>query len=151
MDDREVLRLRTQFRQLQRRLRREAGPALPVSRTARQVLTAADRLGGAQPRELAEELQMTSSNVAAALRELEAAGFVRRSRDEQDARRVRVAVTPEGSTAVADARSQRDTWLGRAVEALLDPEEQRVLIAAGELLERIAEFELPAGTAAGTQ
>ncbi|MEW1862244.1 MULTISPECIES: MarR family transcriptional regulator [unclassified Streptomyces] len=149
MEDREVLRLRAQFKQLQRRLRREAGPTHGVSRTARQVLAAAERLGGAQPRGLAEELQMTSSNVAAALRELEGAGFVRRSRDEEDARRVLVAVTPAGSAAVADARSQRDTWLGRAVEALLDPEEQRVLVAAGELLERLAEFELPEGATPG--
>ncbi|SEG91676.1 transcriptional regulator, MarR family [Actinacidiphila yanglinensis] len=146
MEDREVLRLRGQMRQLQRRLRREGGPTHGVSRTARQVLAAADRMPDAQPRRLAGELQMTSSNVAAALRELEAAGFVSRSRDVADARRVLVSVTPAGRAAVAGTRSERDTWLGRAVEALLDPEEQQVLIAAGTLLERLAGFE-PTGAA----
>src|SRR5689334_14960780 len=109
MDDQDVLLLRAQMRLLQRRLRREVVPAHGVSRTALQVLAAADRLPEPQPRRLAEELQMTSSNVAAALRELEGARFVRRSRDADDARRVLVAVTAAGRAAVADARSQRDT------------------------------------------
>jgi DNA-binding MarR family transcriptional regulator len=85
---------------------------------------------------------MTSSNVAAALRELETAELIRRQRDDpDDARRVRVFVTKHGAAAVADFRHERDTWLGRAVEAVLSDDEQRVLLAAGQLLQRLAEYE----------
>lgn len=129
---------------LQRRLRHEVRPVHGVSRTALQVLAAVVRLPeGPQPRLIAEELQMTSSNVAAALRELEAAGFVRRRKDVTDARRVLVLATEPGRAEVADVRHERDTWLGRAMEALLDPEEQRALLAAGALMQRLAEFDRP--------
>lgn len=84
---------------------------------------------------------MTSSNVAAALRELEVAGLIFRQKDPGDARRVRLSVTERGSVVVADFRRERDTWFGRAVEAVLSPDEQRVLMAAGQLLQRLAEYE----------
>jgi DNA-binding MarR family transcriptional regulator len=90
---------------------------------------------------VADELQMTSSNVAAALRELDAAGFIRRERDAADARRVRLFVTERAAALVAAVRSERDTWLGRAVESLLDEKEQRLLVRAGALMERLAAFE----------
>ncbi|MCF3965368.1 MarR family winged helix-turn-helix transcriptional regulator [Streptomyces fuscigenes] len=150
MDDHEVRRFRTQMKLLQRRLRRESRPVYGVSRTASQVVAAVVRLGGAPgPRRIADELQMTSSNVAAALRELEEAGYVERRRDSADARRVSVGVTDRGRAVVAHVHSERDTWLGRAMEALLDEEERRVLSRAGELMERIAGFEHPAAPAAG--
>jgi DNA-binding MarR family transcriptional regulator len=148
MEDHDVRRFRAQMRSLQRRLRREAHPVYGVSRSALQVLTAVVRCPDApQPRQIAEELQMTSSNVAAALRELEAAGYVVRRKDSSDARRVSVFATEDGRSVVAGVRSERDTWLGRAVETLLGPDEQRLLLAAGALMQRLAEFEQPVPTA----
>jgi DNA-binding MarR family transcriptional regulator len=147
MKDEDVRTVRTQMRLLHRRLRRELPPVAGLSRTSMQVLGALLRMDeGSQPRQLADELRMTSSNVAAALREIEAAGFIRREKDPEDARRVRLFMTEEGTAAVADFRHERDTWFGRAVEALLSEEEQRTLVAAGQLLQRLAEYE-PAGQA----
>jgi DNA-binding MarR family transcriptional regulator len=146
VDDHEVRLFRTRMKLLQRRLRRESRPVYGVSRTASQVVAAVVRLGGAPgPRQLADELQMTSSNVAAALRELEAAGYVVRRKDSVDARRVSVSVTDLGSSVVAHVHDERDTWLGRAMETLLDEEERGVLAAAGELMERLADFEQATG------
>ncbi|MBD0736748.1 hypothetical protein BGM09_26910 [Streptomyces sp. CBMA29] len=145
-------RFRVQMKLLQRRLRREALPVHGVSRTALQVITAVTRLPeGTQPRRIAEEQQMTSSNVAAALRELEEAGYVLRRKDSADARRVAVHITERGRTVVASVRSERDSWLGRAMTALLDEDEQRTLLAAGALMERLAEFEATAPTAPEVQ
>jgi DNA-binding MarR family transcriptional regulator len=143
MQDTEVSEFRAQMRGLQRRLRHES-PAVPgVSRSAFQVLGAVTRLPDrAQPSQIADEVRMTSSNVAAALRELEAAALISRQRDDpDDARRVRVFVTKAGAEAMADFRHERDTWLGRAVEAVLNDEEQRTLVEAGQLLQRLAEYE----------
>jgi DNA-binding MarR family transcriptional regulator len=130
------------MRLLQQRLRREVRPRGGLSRTALRVLAAADRADGqAKPRELADELQMTSSNVAAALRQLEAGGFVRREPDRSDARSVSVVPSTSGRKLVADVRNERDTWLGRAIEARLDEREERLLVEAGRLMQRLAEFE----------
>jgi DNA-binding MarR family transcriptional regulator len=106
-----------------------------------RVLSAVTRFGGAQPGQVGEELGMTSSNVAAALRELDAGGLIRRERDTVDSRRVRVLVTPAGEAAVAGFRTERDSWLGRAIEATLSDDEQALLVAAGRLIERLTEFE----------
>jgi DNA-binding MarR family transcriptional regulator len=141
MNEDQVSELRLQLKLLQRRLRKEVMPVSDLSRTAMRVLSVVTRLGGAQPGQVAEELGMTSSNVAAALRELEAAAFVRRERDTVDSRRIKVLVTPAGDAAVADLRSEHTTWLGRAIETTLDADEQRLLVEAGRLLQRLAEFE----------
>jgi DNA-binding MarR family transcriptional regulator len=84
---------------------------------------------------------MTSSNVAAALRELESAGLVRRVRDPEDGRRVQLSLTDTGANAVSCVHAERDTWLGRAIAAVLSDEEQRTLIRAGELMQRLAEYQ----------
>jgi DNA-binding MarR family transcriptional regulator len=142
MDDDEVRRFRTQMKLLQRRLRRESPPVPGASRTAVQVLGAVTRLPeGVQPGQIAREERMTSSNVAAALRELEQGGFVLRRRDEADARRVLVFVTAPGHALLAEVRGERDSWLGRAMAELLDPDERRALLAAGALMQRLAAFD----------
>jgi DNA-binding MarR family transcriptional regulator len=144
MDDRAVRLFRAQIKLLQRRLRYESPAVQGLSRSALQVLAVVARVAdGAQPRQVGEQLQMTSSNVAAALRELEAAEFIRRERDPEDARRVEVFVTENGHALLANLRGEKDTWLGQAVEAVLTEQEQRTLIEAGELLERLTRYESP--------
>ncbi len=137
------------MRLLQRRLRREVWPApgasSAMSRPVMQVLFTAARCREVSPREIGDELRMTSSNVAAALRELDDAGLVRREPDPVDGRRVRVSVTPEGAAFVAQFRGERDSWLGQAMRAKLTAEEQQLLFRAGELMARLAEFEIPGG------
>lgn len=138
--------LQGQLRMLQRRLRSESSAGQGLSRTLFRVLGAIERLAdGATPSRVAEDLQMTSSNVAAALRELDAGGLIRRQRDPDDARRVLLFLTDRGSAAVAAFRAERDTWLGRAVGSTLTRREQQELFAAGRLLQRLAEYD-PADT-----
>jgi DNA-binding MarR family transcriptional regulator len=79
--------------------------------------------------------------VAACLRELESAGFVDRGRDPDDGRRVLLTPTAAGRRVVAEVLDERETWLGRAVPACLDGDEQELLVRAGALLERLAAFE----------
>jgi DNA-binding MarR family transcriptional regulator len=142
MNNEDVTRFRSGMKLLQRRMRREVLPVAGASRTALQVLGAAGRLGqGTQPRQIADELQMTSSNVAASLRELETADLIRREADPADGRRVLIFVTELGTSLVGDLRNEKDTWLGRAIEASLDEAEQALLSAAGRLMERLADYE----------
>lgn len=129
------------MRMLGRRLRRELPPVCGVSRSAVQVLRVVSRGPEPSPSDVAQRLRMTSSNVAAALRELESAGLVRRLRDPQDGRRVQLSLTPAGADAVSCVHAERDTWFGRAIEAVLDDDELETLLAAGDLMQRLAEYD----------
>ena len=129
------------MRMLGRRLRHELPPVRGVSRSAVQVLRVVSRAPKPSPSDVAEKLRMTSSNVAAALRELESAGLVRRGRDPEDGRRVRLSITGAGADAVSCVHAERDTWLGRATAALLSVDEQVMLLRAGELMQRLAEYD----------
>jgi DNA-binding MarR family transcriptional regulator len=142
MNDEEVRILQERLNALRRRQRREQVPVGGLTQSAVRVLGAILRAGGAsQPAQLADETSMTSSNVAAALRELEAQALIVRQRDEDDARRVNVRLTPAGSAMITETRGIRRAWLSKAIDAVLDEREQRVLAEAGELIGRLAEYD----------
>jgi DNA-binding MarR family transcriptional regulator len=141
MEDDALRQFRTQMRMLGRRLRHELPPVRGVSRSAVQVLRVVARASDPSPSDVAEKLRMTSSNVAAALRELEDAELVRRVRDPEDGRRVRLSMTDAGAAAISCLHAERDTWLGRAVEALLSDDDEITLLRAGELMQRLAEYD----------
>ena len=110
--------LRTQLMSLVRRLRRESRSD-EKSWAQLMLLGAIDRHGGeATPSLLAESERMRSSNLAAALRELEADGLlVRAGRRRQtpgagapDARRLGL---------LQQSRSRREAWLLAAMESCL--------------------------------
>ena len=92
---------------------------------------------------MAADLQMTSSNVAASLRGLVARGLVRRSADPDDGRRVRLQTTTRGDGVVDDFRRGQDAWLRRAAASVLSESEQRLLRAAGERRQRLADADAP--------
>jgi DNA-binding MarR family transcriptional regulator len=137
--------LRLQLMALLRRLRRESdSDDMPLSRL--MLLGALLRLGGtASPTELGTVEGLRSSNVAALLRGLEKDGLVVRSADAGDRRRLHVVITPAGTQAVLENRSRREAWLSQAMAACLDAEERALLIAAGALLERLAEYQEKGG------
>jgi DNA-binding MarR family transcriptional regulator len=92
----------------------------------------------------------TTSNLAAAERvrpqsmaqtvaELETEGFVSRSPDPSDGRRILVAITTGGRAALAEDRARREGWLARAIATELTPDEQDVIVRAVPLLRRLAQ------------
>lgn len=142
MDTTEVRRLQEQLKALERRSRKEWVAPDGLTRAMVPVLgSIARRPNDVQPGVIAEELSMTTSNVAAALRQLESRGLILRSRDERDTRRTNIALTEVGRAVVGDSRNDRDKWLSAAIDAVLDAEQQALLIEAGRLLERLANFE----------
>jgi DNA-binding MarR family transcriptional regulator len=105
------------------------------------LLGAIDRHGGtATPSVLAANEGMQSSNLAAALRDLEANGWIARTPDAEDRRKVRVGLTDVGRALLYDNRARRERWLAEAMEACLSEEERARLLDAGNLLERIASY-----------
>lgn len=138
MEHEEASRLRRQLMTLQRRIRREMKTG-PVALSDALVLGSIERHGGtASPGQLAEDLVMSTSNVAAALRSLEAAGLISRQRDSNDARRVHIELTEHGRRLVVGDRRRRDDWLCDTINTSLSPREQKILQQAGELMSRLA-------------
>lgn len=90
-----------------------------------------------QPGDLAAELDIASSNIATALRELEEAGLVERTRDDTDRRRVAVSLSSDGRAAVAANRAARASWVRDAANAILTDDEQERLLEGVELLGRL--------------
>jgi DNA-binding MarR family transcriptional regulator len=129
---------RRQLMALQRRLRREMTPgSVPTSDAL--VLGAIERRGAAvSPGQLAADLLMATSNVAASLRLLEREKLIRRRRDLDDARRVLIEITEAGRRYVSDDRRRRDSWLCEAINTTLSSREQDTLRRAGELMSRLA-------------
>jgi DNA-binding MarR family transcriptional regulator len=138
--DDEVFRLRKQVKSLYRRLQRERPVVDGLSFTAFQLLITVERAGGPiRPGELATELQMTNSNVAAGLRTLEAQDLVTLRDDPEDGRRSIVELTRAAGRLVAEIRQSYYTWLRGTIEAVLSKEEQVLLLKAGDLMQRLAD------------
>jgi len=138
----EVELLLGQIKLLNRRLRREQSAVEGLSTAALVVLTQAARADTPQrPGQLAAELQMTSPNMAAALRALEEGGMITRQPDPGDGRKVFVHVTKSGRDIVDRTSAGRHAWLREAVDEALTDRERHVLFQAGDLIERIADYE----------
>jgi DNA-binding MarR family transcriptional regulator len=144
---RDVTTFRSQFMSLTRRLRREAH-ADDHSWGRLQLLGAIERAGNAAtPTMLGESEGIRSSNLAAALRELEAERLIVRTPDAEDRRKVRVRLTRTGQEVLYENITRRERWLADAIDQCLTKDERALLFKTGELLSRIASFE---GVDAGT-
>jgi DNA-binding MarR family transcriptional regulator len=146
--------LRVRMSRLARRLRREdRGHELTMSQLS--ALSRLDRMGAATLSELAAGERVRPQSMARTLDSLEAAGMVQRTPHPTDRRRHVIALTGTGHAVIAQNRLRRDAWLARAMTSALSPEERDLLIRAGALMDRLAEFadlveeDDPAGPVAG--
>lgn len=140
MSEDEIDRFRDQVKALYQRMRREQPVIDGMPRSALQVLTAADSARSPMhPGQLAAQLHMTTPNMAAALRELEAHGLITRLPDPADKRQKFVHVTEIGHRVVAENRESRHAWLRDAIERSLAERERALLFQAGEIMQRLAD------------
>jgi DNA-binding MarR family transcriptional regulator len=126
--------LRLVLGQLIRRLRAEY--SFPVAQAS--VLSRLDREGAQTASQLAAAEHVRPQSMAQTLAELEAAGLIERRRDPSDGRRMQVELTDEGRARVLEGRGRREDWLAAAIDAELSPAEQRTLLAAVPLLQRLS-------------
>ena len=126
--------LRLVLGQLVRRLRAEY--SFPVAQAS--VLSRLDREGAQTASGLAAVERVRPQSMAQTLTELETGGLIERRRDPADGRRIQIELTEEGRARVLEGRGRREDWLAAAIAAELSPEEQRALLAAVPLLQRLA-------------
>jgi DNA-binding MarR family transcriptional regulator len=130
-------RLRKVIRLLGRRgeaLTADDGPTWPQH----AVLAWLAERGELTAKALAELERVRPQSMARVVEALEQREWVERTPASADRRQLLVSLTKAGRVALARGRALRQTWLTEAMHSVLTAEERQTLIAAIDLLERIA-------------
>ncbi|MDX2376480.1 MarR family transcriptional regulator [Microbacterium sp. LRZ72] len=87
--------------------------------------------------ELAERERVSAPSMNRTVNCLEQDGYLTRTNDVEDRRRVIIALTDAGTAVVRETLRRRDAWLGDAL-ASLSEQERRTLAEAAALMTRLA-------------
>jgi DNA-binding MarR family transcriptional regulator len=104
------------------------------------VLVRLERDGPSTPGALAAREQITPQSMGAILSALQESGLVSRSGDPSDGRRVFVSITGAGRESLQGVRDEKARRLARAMTEGFSPTEQRQLIEAIPLLQRLGQL-----------
>jgi DNA-binding MarR family transcriptional regulator len=104
------------------------------------VLVRLERDGPSTPGALAALEQITPQSMGAILAALQESGLVSRSGDPSDGRRVFVSITGAGRESLQGVRAEKARRLARAMTEGFSPTEQRQLIEAIPLLQRLGQL-----------
>ncbi|KQR84612.1 MULTISPECIES: MarR family winged helix-turn-helix transcriptional regulator [unclassified Microbacterium] len=88
--------------------------------------------------QLADRERVTAPSMNRTVSLLEEAGYVTRTPDEVDRRKVTIDLTDDGRTVVDETVRRRDAWLEEAL-AGLSPDDRRTLAQAAEIMRKVAE------------
>ena len=127
--------LRMVLGHLMRRLRAEHRFSLSQG----AVLGRLDREGTKSIGDLAIAERVRPQSMTQTISDLEGEGLIARHADPDDGRRILVELTAQGHQTLAEDRRQREGWLARAIAEDLSTQEQKVLMQAVGLLQRLAE------------
>jgi DNA-binding MarR family transcriptional regulator len=119
-----------------RRLRQESGTYLSPTLTA--ALATVERHGPLTPSELAARERVQRPTVTRILSTLDELGLVARAADPGDRRSALISITPAGRKLLAAARTRKDAFLSKRLEAL-GAEDRATLERAAALLEGMLE------------
>lgn len=87
--------------------------------------------------ELAERERVSAPAMTRTINCLEELGYLARTPDEDDRRRVNVSLTDAGTALVTETTRRRDTWLQNTLAELSD-EQRATLTAATEIMKELA-------------
>ncbi|SEH59506.1 MULTISPECIES: MarR family transcriptional regulator [unclassified Leifsonia] len=129
--------LRIAVARLSRRLRAEKEDhELSDSQTA--ILAYLVREGSGTIGRLSEYERVTPPSMNRTVNRLEEAGYVERTADQADGRKVVVVPTERGVELVAETRRRRDAWLHQRLRTL-SPEQRAILAQAADIIRELAE------------
>jgi DNA-binding MarR family transcriptional regulator len=131
-------RLRPVLLMLNRHLRREAHAA-GITGGQAALLAQIRNHPDFGVRELAAREGISAPSMTRYLDRLEKAGLIVRSRSTEDARRLRLALTPKGVRVLRSVRRRRTAWLSERLEALSPDDQRAVGDAIGPLARMIEE------------
>jgi DNA-binding MarR family transcriptional regulator len=122
---------------LARRLRSETTDDAP-SPAALGLLATLHRRGAMPGVALAAAEGLKPQSLTRLLARLEVERLITRTPDPGDRRNLVIAITTEGRLVLRAAMRERRRWLGQAIADRLDADERETLIAASELMLRLA-------------
>lgn len=88
--------------------------------------------------ELADRERVSAPSMNRTVNHLEELGYLTRTPDDADRRKVNIALTDEGRTVVVETTRRRDSWLEHALEDL-EPRERETLAAAAAIMRGMAD------------
>jgi DNA-binding MarR family transcriptional regulator len=130
--------LRITLGRIVRRLRQAHAPG-EVTLSELSVLGRLDRQGIQTAGQLAEQERVTPQAMSTILAELEARELIARTADSEDGRKLKLTATEAGRQLLAGRRSETAGRVAAALDTALTAAEQRQLIEALPLLDRLAE------------
>jgi DNA-binding MarR family transcriptional regulator len=142
----DAVRLGMAVSRLRSRIRIESGvrsTGIPISQLG--VLGRIIDEGPATAAALAASEHVTQQAIAQTVATLRERGLVDKQADPSDGRKSLVSATAAGRKLRETIVASREEWLTQAVDAAVKPEDRVLLRKAIELLERIADVELPRG------
>ncbi|SEA61352.1 MarR family winged helix-turn-helix transcriptional regulator [Leifsonia sp. 21MFCrub1.1] len=129
--------VRSTVGRLYRRFRSER-PEGGLGDAALDVLNWLHKTGPQTLTELSEVAQVTPASMSQSVNRLTSAGYVVRTPDPGDRRKVLFRTTPEGARLAETTRARRDAWLEGRLGAL-SPEDQQVVARACAILATISD------------
>jgi DNA-binding MarR family transcriptional regulator len=134
--EQDARRLRYSVTRLARQMRRQAGNDLTPTQSA--ALVSIEKHGPIAIGDLASREQVSAPTATNVVSKLEAAGLVRRLRDDSDRRVCRVELTTAGTKELEASRNRKTSWLAARLRELPD-EELAKLTAALDVLDHLSE------------
>jgi DNA-binding MarR family transcriptional regulator len=121
---------------------RAAAASGELSWTEIGVLKRIAKEGPATTADLARAQGMRPQSMRTILATLEKMGMVERTPHATDGRQVNIELTAKGAAVQKRAGDAKQTWLAQAI-GRLDQQERETLFAAGRIIKRLAESDLP--------
>jgi DNA-binding MarR family transcriptional regulator len=118
---------------------RQKPPGGELTVAEASALSRLERKGSATSSDLARLERISPQSMGVTVAALLDRGFIERSRDPDDGRRIVLSITAAGSRMVHDRRGERTEQISGALRAGFSDEELAVLMEASSLLERLAE------------
>lgn len=125
--------IRSACMRLVRRVRYQ-GTTLPPHHFA--VLAWLDRRDSMTSAELAAAERVSAPSMSRTVGELADKGFIERTPDESDKRRINLSISTEGREILKAGRKERDTWMVERLKTCT-PEELDTLHDAADILDRL--------------
>ncbi|HEY4357221.1 MAG TPA: MarR family transcriptional regulator [Acidobacteriaceae bacterium] len=124
---------------LVRRVRAAAAPS-ELSLSENSVLGRLSREGAVTTADLARAEGVKPQSMGTTVASLEEAGYVERTPHPTDGRQMLLRLTAKGMELRKSSRDAKRTWLAEAI-AQLDKADQDTLFAAGEIMQKLVEFD----------
>ncbi|MET8590164.1 MarR family winged helix-turn-helix transcriptional regulator [Streptomyces sp. NPDC058232] len=139
-------RLNDAMKRLRARLRAESGQhATGLTATQLGVLASVVREGPVTAARLATLEHVSAQSIAQSLAVLKAAGLIHSEPDPQDGRKKLMSANVSATELVDNLLAGRASFLARAIDQVVAPDEQQDVEKAIELLERLAAADLSDG------